>query len=679
MLRTTRNSQQGLFDWTLPLKNPENKRRLAGLENSWPRQFRTRIMPLIRESCAPLAPYFSPDNGRPTKDLATMVGLFVLQEARDLTDREAAEALAYNLAFRYALDIGKGDDDTLYVTVKTLYNYRRLIKENGLEKAIFNDNVALMVAEFGVDARRMRLDSAHFRTNMKRLGRLGVMSRTAAMLLKAVKGLEGGAELLGPVDKGLVERYLGKCGDEFACFADVRPSDRPRALLEAATDIYALLALFRPVPAVSALPEFALLERVFNDQCYLAPAPEGKIAVGAGAVIVSGGVSVVALRADDDDDAGPEPEPEPGRKAASAEAEAEAEGGHEGASVEVEAEGGHEAASVEVESEAGHEGASVEAEAEAGHEAASVEVEAEAEGGVSVRLRDNKDIKPSSMQNPSDPWAGWSGHKGEGGHVQVCETCIPGQLNLIVGVAVESADKPDSAALMPMLEALASRGLTPHKLLADTAYGGLQNRREAESKGVTLYSPVPGSKRERGRLMEEARAASFKAAGVADEVAGCGMAQAGVRLADFISDDGGLILACPMGQAAYNRMSPAGRGGRACFKRDICGVCPLRGLCPVTLGKGGAWLAYSRGQVLLDQARSFQETRHFWLEYRMRSGIEATNSQLARIGAKKLRVRGGGNASFKMHFKALALNAMRAAKWLGEAATPEKEKRLKAA
>jgi hypothetical protein len=98
-------------------------------------------------------------------------------------------------------------------------------------------------------------------------------------------------------------------------------------------------------------------------------------------------------------------------------------------------------------------------------------------------------------------------------------------------------------------------------------------------------------------------------------------------------------------------------GGRAYFNRDIRAACPRRGLCPAALGKGGAWLACGRGQVLLDRARSFQETRHFWREYRMRSGIEAANSQMARMGAKKPRVRGELQTAFQSH-KAMALNAL---------------------
>jgi hypothetical protein len=57
--------------------------------------------------------------------------------------------------------------------------------------------------------------------------------------------------------------------------------------------------------------------------------------------------------------------------------------------------------------------------------------------------RPNKDVPSDSLQNPSDPDAGYSSHKGQGYQVQVVENYTEGddkQLSLITHIAVESAD-----------------------------------------------------------------------------------------------------------------------------------------------------------------------------------------------------------------------------------------------
>ena len=46
--------------------------------------------------------HFSEEFGRPTKDLQSIVGLFILQSLRDMTDLEAIEAYCLNDGFRYA-------------------------------------------------------------------------------------------------------------------------------------------------------------------------------------------------------------------------------------------------------------------------------------------------------------------------------------------------------------------------------------------------------------------------------------------------------------------------------------------------------------------------------------------------------------------------------------------------
>jgi hypothetical protein len=122
--------------------------------------FKTMILPTLPVSL--LKPFFCYNNGRPTKDLLTMLGLYLLQEMWDLTDVEVLHRLQFDLSFRWALDIRQGNDSTLYVSPRTFYNFRRLMKENDLDSLIFNDTTAALLNTFAVNYKLQRLDLGPF-------------------------------------------------------------------------------------------------------------------------------------------------------------------------------------------------------------------------------------------------------------------------------------------------------------------------------------------------------------------------------------------------------------------------------------------------------------------------------------------------------------------------------------
>lgn len=105
------------------------------------------------------------------------------------------------------------------------------------------------------------------------------------------------------------------------------------------------------------------------------------------------------------------------------------------------------------------------------------------ENGRRVLVKEPKQIPSDSLQNPSDPDAGYSGHKCQGYQVQVMETYTdtddPDQkaktLNLITHVAFESAHESDANALVPAIESAKKRDLGPKQVVADSLYGSDEN------------------------------------------------------------------------------------------------------------------------------------------------------------------------------------------------------------
>lgn len=231
--------------------------------------------------------------------------------------------------------------------------------------------------------------------------------------------------------------------------------------------------------------------------------------------------------------------------------------------------------------------------------------------------------------------AGYDGHKGQGYQVQIAETYSTDEkepsLSLITHVAVESADKHDSAALIPAIEGAQNLGLAPEKSLADTAYGSDDNHQQAAERGVELIAPVPG-KEPQGEL----------------------------SLADFSFSDKGKVITCPEGQIPFKQRANK-KTSTALFDLTTCAACPKRGLCPVLEGKKGCRLRFDDKQLRNARRRVFQTTPEFKDVYRFRSGVEATMSEYDRkTGAKHLRVRGLKNVSFCAVLKASGLNLLRA-------------------
>jgi IS5 family transposase len=128
-----------------------------------------------------------------------------------------------------------------------------------------------------------------------------------------------------------------------------------------------------------------------------------------------------------------------------------------------------------------------------------------------IEVKAPKQIRSDSLQNPSDPDATYSGHKGQGYQVQVMETYSehetdakdPRQLNLITYVEVEKACQSDAQALLPALETTLETDLAPAQVQADTLYGSDENCCEAEQLGIELNYDEKGLRIARRRQHEK--------------------------------------------------------------------------------------------------------------------------------------------------------------------------------
>jgi hypothetical protein len=531
-----------------------------------------------------------------------MSGLCVLQELFNDSDMRVCQLLRTDLAYQVALGLENATDKDLYIDPRTYHNFRNKLMANRLGDVLFADITAGLIEKFNVDLRLQRMDSVHISTNMKKAGRLALLTATVEKLLHRLQTRL--PESFNSVDQDLAAPYLPDPETGRKCFGfKLKPEERANKLRAVAWDMYELAVQFESDPVVSELPEYKTLARVLDDQCE----------------IVGDARKIVKVKSDDAAQANPDRELDE-----------------------------------------------------------FWDDELEPPGGTEVNPKDPKSVSCESVQWPTDLGAQYDGYKGKGYQVQIVETCTDDGdedepwPNLVIYAELEGAAKADSGALIPAIDQLEKDGHLPERLLADTGFGANENFAHAASMGVALRAPVPGKEpaakvgRNIGGGVDEAQSASF--VGEAAAQAECaqdeieppenGESAEPLKLSDFSCGEDGEVEGCPMGRQRLG-ITFTGPNRRVRFDHKACSNCPARVRCPVTVAKKQAWLCYNEAELTTSKRRAFEKTDEFRDQYRMRSGIEGTNSFLARLGLKRLRVRGFLPALLKVKLKVLAVNIRR--------------------
>ena len=519
MIHIKDQKQKDLFD---PWAFLGPKRRQL-LDQSWAGLFQKELLSELPVS--KVASFFTDGFGRPTKELYTALGALLLQQAHDLTDEETVNQVAFNTQWHYALNITEESDSAKYLCPKSLWNMRSIVVDHALDAVLFDHITDKLATLFKVKTDHQRIDSVHIKSNMRRLGRIGIITSSIRKFLVNLK--RNHKDHFDTIEKALIERYLSK--ESFHCFSMVKPSESAKTLTSVSTDLFHLVEQFKGLPEITEMHSYKLLERVLKEQCTVS------------------------------------------------------------------------------------------------------------EYSSQVTVKRPNEIPSDSLQNPSDPDATYSGHKGQGYQIQVMETygtekeTRDKNLNLITYVHLQPACESDAHALIPAIESTQDRELAPDELLGDTLYGGDENCQKAKELGVEIISPTKSTKEHDG-----------------------------ITLSDFEVNEKGDVVSCPQGQLPVMRKKKKTRH-TAAFDSHHCSSCPFQESCPVKKGTKYHYLRCTEKEMRLAQRRAYERTDAFKDRYRWRSGIEATMSEYdRRTGVKKLRVRGYKAVRFCATLKAAGVNIFRA-------------------
>jgi len=257
------------------------------------------------------------------------------------------------------------------------------------------------------------------------------------------------------------------------------------------------------------------------------------------------------------------------------------------------------------------------------------------ESRVEVRAHPGNEV----MQNPSDPDATRDGHKGPGYQAQITETCSEAnEAQLATAVIPQTAAEDDRNAMGEVLEHLEAKGLLPETLYADTHYGSDASERQCAGKGVDLQAPVA-----RGKAAKP---------------------QGALSIDDFVVDEASEIIErCPAGHAPLASQHDAESGKtRTDMPAEACGSCAFFEKCPARRVRDGYRVTHTAKERRLAARRGEQATDAFKANYRIRAGIESTNSGVKRrTGLGRLRCRGAPRVFHKIVMKVCGWNVLRAA------------------
>ena len=257
MFQVKDNKQGYIFD---PFEYLGPK-RLSELKNSWAEIFRNEILPALPVES--LRKYYHDKNGRPSKEMYSMLGLMILQQMHDLTDEKAVGDFMFDISWRYALDVPGDCDGEAYLSLKSLWTMRKHLTEDGLYVELFEIVTNKLAEVFKVDFDKQRLDSVHIQSNMRHFGRIALFNRTIKKFLLNLKRQQ--RDLYDQLNSERFKSYVYK--KEEVIFAAVKPSETTKTLSLLAEDTYFLLQQFSSNEKVKSMSSFQLLSRLFKEQC----------------------------------------------------------------------------------------------------------------------------------------------------------------------------------------------------------------------------------------------------------------------------------------------------------------------------------------------------------------------------------------------------------------------------
>lgn len=271
------------------------------------------------------------------------------------------------------------------------------------------------------------------------------------------------------------------------------------------------------------------------------------------------------------------------------------------------------------------------------------------------RWRVAQRVARNRMVSLTDPEAA-HGHKSRSESFKGYKINVLGDLvsGVVAAVSVTPGNGHDAAPGRELVAEAQRMRFDIRKLLADTAYGGIENRQALAALGVDLVAPPPGNTRKGEKHSKN----------------------------EFAIDFAAQTATCPNGVTTDRVERTAGKEPKLAFRwaAEACAGCPLREKClrASTAQDGESGKRKGRpplGMRLVVAVRE-REMREAWAAwaaperreaYRDRSMGERLNALLVQHGARRARMRGRDGARLQVQLIAITLNLAVAGRNVAEA------------
>lgn len=232
-----------------------NDKKFKIIKDSIYHLFRVNILPILPVKI--FLQYFNEKFGRKSKDLQSMIGLFIFQALFDMTDKQVVEAYNFDRRIQYALDLNDKKD---YLAIRTFYYYKDKILNKGMN--VFEAVLKKIDDLIKIDTSLQRTDSSLVKLNLKKMSQWELFKTVLTMVLNDIQSeFQNDFETI-PEE---IKKYIqGSKSDSW--FTGFSPSKADEYVLQAAQDTLTLKDLFEKHHEISKLDSFLLLLRLVEEQ-----------------------------------------------------------------------------------------------------------------------------------------------------------------------------------------------------------------------------------------------------------------------------------------------------------------------------------------------------------------------------------------------------------------------------
>jgi len=246
----------------------ERSRKMYDDPLGWHNQFRQQITNRIDEDI--FKPLFNETMGAPNAPIRILVAMMVLKEGMGISDERLYEECRFNLKTRSALGLVNIDDEipvesTYYLFRKRIVVYEGATGTNLLNEA-FRKTTKEQCIEFGVAGKRLRMDSKLIGSNLAWFTRYEIVHET---IIKFSSTSTVTLNKLNEGERALLEEIQGEAGRNVSYRST---KEELAARMEA---LGWLIYLLMKEPLAELEPDYALLQRVFDEQYVLDVVPDG--------------------------------------------------------------------------------------------------------------------------------------------------------------------------------------------------------------------------------------------------------------------------------------------------------------------------------------------------------------------------------------------------------------------